>query len=103
MLDGSDSGEINALSITQDGNYLISGGEDKKVKVWNYDEGICYFEGVGHSGGITKVAISPDQKFIVSVGAEGAIFMWHTPEQLGAKQDDYEKPPSDLGSLHGGM
>jgi len=103
MLDGSDSGEINALAITQDGNYLVSGGEDKKVKLWNYDEGICYYEGVGHSGGVTKIAISPDQKFIVSVGSEGAIFMWHTPEQITTKHDDYDKPPSDYGSAHGGM
>jgi WD40 repeat protein len=60
MLDGSDSGEINALAITDKGDWCVSGGEDKKVKVWNYDEGICYFEGVGHSGGVSKIAISPD-------------------------------------------
>jgi WD40 repeat protein len=67
------------------------------VKVWNYDEGICYFEGIGHSGGISKIAISPDQKFIVSVGAEGAIFMWHTPERVlaGASEEQY---PEDNGS-----
>ena len=80
MLDGSDSGEINALAITHEGEHCVSGGEDKKVKIWDYDEGICGWEGIGHSGGITKVAMSPDQSFIVSVGSEGAIFMWHTPD-----------------------
>ena len=55
MLDGSDSGEINALCITTEGEHCVSGGEDKLVKVWNYDEGICYYQGTGHSGAITKV------------------------------------------------
>jgi len=88
MLDGSDSGEINALAITKEGDFFVSGGEDKKIKVWDYDEGICYFTGVGHSGVISKIEISPDQKYIVSVGAEGAIFIWHTPEKVGAGKHD---------------
>ena len=28
-----------------------------------------------------RVAISPDQTHIVSVGAEGAIFIWKTPQE----------------------
>ena len=55
MLDGSESGEINALAISKEGEHFVSGGEDKKIKVWNYDEGICYHSGVGHSGSISKV------------------------------------------------
>jgi len=101
MLDGSDSGEINALAITHEGEHCVSGGEDKKVKIWDYDEGICGWEGIGHSGGITKVAISPDQSFIVSVGSEGAIFLWHTPDRVQhtkADSDMPERPPSDVHS-----
>jgi len=43
MLDGSDSGEINALAITKEGEHFASGGEDKKIKVWDYDEGLSYY------------------------------------------------------------
>ena len=55
MLDGSDSGEINALAISKQGEHFVSGGEDKRIKLWDYDEGICYYSGVGHSGSISKV------------------------------------------------
>lgn len=79
MLDGSDTGEINALAMTKEGDWFVTGGEDKKIKLWGYDEGLVYHSGTGHSGSITKIAMSPDQKFIVSVGTEGAIFCWHTP------------------------
>ena len=56
MLDGSDSGEINAIAITKEGEHFVSGGEDKLIKLWNYDEGISYYTGVGHSGTITRVS-----------------------------------------------
>lgn len=82
MLDGSDNGEINALAITESGQYFVSGGEDKKVCLWDYDEGICYYKGTGHSGTISKISVSPDQKTMISVGDEGAIFMWHMPEAV---------------------
>jgi WD40 repeat protein len=82
MLDGSETGEINTLAITEAGEHFVSGGQDKRVMVWDYDEGICYYHGIGHSGDITKIQISPDQKTIVSVGTEGAIFMWHMPEAV---------------------
>lgn len=55
MLDGSETGEINAMAITESGEYFVSGGQDKRVKLWDYDEGICYFQGIGHSGDISKI------------------------------------------------
>lgn len=92
MLDGSETGEINALDVTESGEWFVSGGQDKKIKVWDYDEGINYYNGVGHSGDIQKVVISPDQKCIVSVGTEGAIFIWHTPERVQQTRADDEMP-----------
>jgi WD40 repeat protein len=41
-----------------------------------YDEGQCYFVGVGHSSEVTALAVAPDKSSIVSVGAEGGIFIW---------------------------
>ena len=56
MLDGSDSGELNALAIYAQGEHFISSGNDKIIKLWDYDEGITYFQGIGHSGNVTKVS-----------------------------------------------
>eukprot|EP00899_Mesostigma_viride_P011827 jgi/Mesvir1/20645/Mv14866-RA.1 len=77
IMDGSMSHELNALDISSDGEGFVSGGGDKDVRLWSYDEGHCDYVGRGHSGAITKVKISPDQAKIVSVGAEGAVFMWN--------------------------
>jgi WD40 repeat protein len=79
ITDGSDDDTINCLDITEDGEAFVSAGADKLVKVWGYDEGYCYSQGVGHSGVITQCKISPDQRTIVTVGDEGGIFLWTMP------------------------
>jgi hypothetical protein len=43
------------LFFFREGEHFASGGEDKVVKLWGYDEGINYYIGIGHSGAITRV------------------------------------------------
>ena len=43
MLDGSETGELNALAIFSEGEHFISSGNDKVIKLWDYDDGINYF------------------------------------------------------------
>mmetsp|Transcript_42589 Transcript_42589/g.99981 ORF Transcript_42589/g.99981 Transcript_42589/m.99981 type:complete len:612 (+) Transcript_42589:132-1967(+) len=82
IVDGSTSAEVNTLDIAGSGEFFVSGGGDKVVKLWHYDEGQTQAIGIGHSGAITKVVVSPDQRNIVSVGDEGAILIWNIPERL---------------------
>jgi len=81
VLEGSDDGELCCLAISKSGQTFCSGGQDRLLKVWDYDQGMCKYLGIGHSGVISSVAIAPDQKSIVSVGSEGAIFIWNFPDQ----------------------
>lgn len=73
---GSKTGEINSLSISPDGRFFVTGGNDRILKVWSYDEGVCVAVGLAHSCNILKVRVSPDGKKVVSVGDEGAIMIW---------------------------
>ena len=68
------------MDIEKDGVVFASGGRDRLVKLWLYDEGELIAQGAGHSGAINKVRISPDKRIVVSVGAEGAIFIWQYPK-----------------------
>lgn len=76
--------QLTTLDIEPDGILFATGGEDRIVKLWHYDEGYLYAQGEGHSGGIHDVIISPDQRHILSVGAEGALMVWTMPD-LGAR------------------
>lgn len=80
IIDGSNTDMLNTLCISSDGSTFVTGGGDKVVKVWGYDEGYCYYEGHGHSGSITACKLSPDQKTVVTVGDEGAVFIWAMPD-----------------------
>lgn len=81
IIDGSDSNPVNSLAIDHDGHSVVTGGADKLVKLWGYDEGHCYNTGMAHSGSVTAVGVTPDRTKIVSVGTEGGIFIW-----------DYQQP-----------
>ncbi|MBN3295417.1 CFA52 protein, partial [Amia calva] len=81
-LEGSLSGSINGLEISQDGHHFITGGDDKLVKVWGYTEGEVTHIGVGHSGNITRVKICSNSRYIISTSADGAVLRWRYPHPV---------------------
>ena len=46
---------INIIKLLRSGEHFVSGGGDKILKLWGYDDGMCYYNGIGHSGAIIKV------------------------------------------------
>eukprot|EP00495_Collosphaeridae_sp_1-RS-2012_P003296 TRINITY_DN2733_c0_g2_i2.p1 TRINITY_DN2733_c0_g2~~TRINITY_DN2733_c0_g2_i2.p1 ORF type:complete len:182 (+),score=11.75 TRINITY_DN2733_c0_g2_i2:296-841(+) len=93
ILDGSETAAVNTLNLTSDGEHFVSGGADKVVRVWHYDQGYCLRVGLAHSGVITKCLVSPDQQNIVSVGDEGAIMIWKMDVgKSSGVADNVEKP-----------
>uniref|UniRef100_A0A8C6T1Z7 Cilia- and flagella-associated protein 52 n=1 Tax=Neogobius melanostomus TaxID=47308 RepID=A0A8C6T1Z7_9GOBI len=78
-LEGSQSGTINGLHITQDGKYFVTGGDDKLVKVWDYMEGVVTHIGTAHGGSITSLKICNNSRILVSTSADGAIMRWKFP------------------------
>lgn len=92
MMDGSLDGEINSLAMCKSGEFFASAGEDREVKVWEYDTGIPKWRGLGNSGVINRIAIAPNQEFFVTVGADGSIFMFETPNEIRLAKEDYNIP-----------
>ncbi|KAK3097504.1 hypothetical protein FSP39_010245 [Pinctada imbricata] len=72
-------GSINAIDMTSTKKYVITGGEDKVLKVLDYAGGHTLFTGIGHSAPIMKVKIYEKDSSIVSVDSEGAILIWKFP------------------------
>ncbi|XP_030639152.1 cilia- and flagella-associated protein 52 [Chanos chanos] len=78
-LEGSLSGAINGMHISLDGNYFVTGGDEKLIKVWNYSDGEVTHVGIGHSGNITSVQICYNDKHIISTSADGGVLRWKYP------------------------
>ena len=55
---------MTSIDISPDGMAFVSGGADREVKLWNYDEGHCYFVGRGHSEPVVKVNLLSSSEWI---------------------------------------
>ena len=71
--------QVLTVAIEPSGKRFATGGLDKEVRVWAYDEGELLAVGRGHSAAVSRVAVSPDGRTVVSVGADGAVFFWGMP------------------------
>lgn len=69
-------GAVNAVAIHPDGNTLISGSDDRQVKLWNLKTGKCLYTFSGQAEAVLSVAISPDGKEIISGSVDRKISSW---------------------------
>jgi len=69
-------GSILCVRFNKDGNYCLSGGADKKLRLWNPMKGtlIKTYEGHGHD--IFDLDVSTDNSRVVSVGGDKLVFYW---------------------------
>ncbi len=70
---------INSVAISPDGTKIISGSQDKTIKIWNLDTGKLLDTLKGHFESINSVAISPDGTKIISGSQDKTIKIWSKP------------------------
>jgi len=74
-LEGHTDG-VQAVAVSPDGRFIVSGSEDRTVKVWELESGRLLRSLEGHTDGVQAVAVSPDGRFIVSGSEDRTIRAW---------------------------
>jgi coatomer subunit beta' len=77
-LDGHDKG-VNCIAYYAGGDkpYLISGGDDFLVKVWDYQNKKCIQTMEGHTNNVTVVGFHPSLPVIVTGSEDSTVRVWH--------------------------
>ena len=76
VLQTGHTGSILALAISPDGRWLVSGGQDSTLKIWDLKSGTLLRTLYGHNAKISSVAVSPDNRYIASSADGGTARLW---------------------------
>ncbi|HEX8174188.1 MAG TPA: hypothetical protein VF543_03605 [Pyrinomonadaceae bacterium] len=65
-----------SYTFTNDGRYIISGGENGVLLMYDAASGREIYEFKGHTGFVNSVAISPDNRTLISGSSDQTIRLW---------------------------
>ena len=75
---------VTSVAVSADGNFVVSGSEDRTVRVWDAKTGTALCILAGHERGVTCVAASSDGRSIVSGSEDKTVRVWDA--KTGAAQ-----------------
>ena len=71
---------VNCLDYAPGGEkpYLVSGSDDKTIRVWDYQTKQCVHVLDGHTGNVSSVVFHPGLPIIVTGSEDGVCKIWHS-------------------------
>jgi WD40 repeat protein len=72
---------VNCFAILPDGR-LVSGSDDKSIKIWNMQDGKCEVIFTGHKNEVTCITVLHDG-YIVSGSSSGELKLWNPYVNIG--------------------
>ncbi len=78
------TGRVLAAAVSPDGRYLLSGGDDNTLILWDIASGDIVRRFTGHTNWVRAVAFGPDGRTILSGSEDNTLILWdvETGEQI---------------------
>ncbi|KAJ1661064.1 hypothetical protein IWQ61_000102 [Dispira simplex] len=70
-------GVVNVCRYNAEGNYCLTGGQDKQIRLWNTTTGLKVITFEGHGWEVLDIAVAPDHTRFASGGGDRSVFLWH--------------------------
>ena len=84
-----EAGWVRCLDVSPDGKWLVTGGSDRRLKLWAFADGKPTDKPTrdteAHAGWVEGLAFSPDGKFLVTGGADLAVKVWNAADLTPVK------------------
>ncbi|OWM88062.1 hypothetical protein CDL15_Pgr016635 [Punica granatum] len=73
---------VYCASFDRLGRYVITGSDDRLVKIWSMETAYCLASCRGHEGDITDLAVSSNNALVASSSNDCIIRVWRLPDGL---------------------
>ncbi|XP_073311170.1 uncharacterized protein [Primulina huaijiensis] len=64
------------------GRYVITGSDDRLVKIWSMETALCLASCRGHEGDITDLSVSSNNALVASASNDYSIRVWRLPDGM---------------------
>ncbi|KAH9617969.1 hypothetical protein KSS87_003832 [Heliosperma pusillum] len=71
---------VYCAMFDRSGRYVITGSDDRLVKIWSMETAYCLASCRGHEGDITDVAVSSNNALVASASNDCVIRTWRLPD-----------------------
>ena len=96
------SAPITEMTYSHDGEYIITGGEDNKIIIWDVFTGKQFSALLGHKETITGISLHPEGKMLLSCSADSTIRIWDLREEKCIQVLKHDEPVCDIAFNHDG-
>ncbi|KAI9102547.1 WD40-repeat-containing domain protein [Phlyctochytrium arcticum] len=73
------AGPVHSVRYNHDGNYLLTAGSDRTVRLWNPESGLCIKTYEGHGKEVYNICVPPaasDNSRFASCSGDRSVFVW---------------------------
>lgn len=91
--------QVVTVGLSPEGNYGLSTGFEKKIRLWDLQEGRQINMLTGHTGDVYAAAFSPDTRYILSGGWDPVVRLWDFSSGKEIKQFTGSKGDMVLGVM----